>query len=448
VVDHIQYPLSHLNLPRVVQYLRLNLPQTLRALLKKGHKPSIDAEVVYALTVNPMGEEILKILVEEELASVVLTEELVCTAAHNKWNRKILEYLVRNHTHEFPMSLRTLLTVAGTSHSALQSLVNSRKGNIPFNEQDHLVLAKEKSMYTIQKLISLGLNIPITTELIKNLAASPLGSQILKLLLDTQTIAHPLTSSDVLTVAKAFNLETFGSLLRHRWADNELTEELVLAVAFNCFLDPPAMITIPDREARPDGLIHQNYRPVLRQSTMNSSTKALVSLMEKKELKIDLTKSLITLISEQFGNDVIVHLLNRVAGVHIFTLDASYDQFSLLLKKHASDLGISRTISQALNDSYKVRSTSALGTQKSIAKLKAVATSDKSGTDISLPMTVRHAALLLGLDSLPKALEGLEYSTSEYDARASIHVQPGWRVLPERKPQSRFYGDADDSLWI
>lgn len=84
------------------------------------------------------------------------------------------------------------------------------------------------------------------------------------LLLDTQTIEHPLTSSDVLTVAKAFNPETFNSLLRHRWEDNKLTEEPLLAIAFNYHLDPPARTTIPEREVCPGGLVHEKYRPKLK----------------------------------------------------------------------------------------------------------------------------------------------------------------------------------------
>lgn len=105
---------------------------------------------MYALTVNPAGEEILETLLEEDLASIVVTEELLCAAANNKWNRKVVEFLVRNSTYKFPVSFRGLLIVAGTSHAALQLLIESRKGSSQFRKQDYLELAQAKSAYTVQ----------------------------------------------------------------------------------------------------------------------------------------------------------------------------------------------------------------------------------------------------------------------------------------------------------
>ena len=247
--------------------------------------------------VNPAGEEILETLLEEDLASILVTEELLCAAANNKWNRKLVEFLVRNPTRKFPVSFRGLLIVAGTSHAALRLLIESRKGSSQFRKQDYSELAQAKSAYTVQKLVSLGVTIPITTELIETLAASPLGSQILTLLLDTQTNEHALTSSDVLTVAKGFNPETFNSLLRHRWEDNKLTEELILAVALNYHLDPPARTTIPEREVRSGGLVHEEYWPSLRHPTIHSSSKAPMALLDRKELEFDLTESVIAMVT-------------------------------------------------------------------------------------------------------------------------------------------------------
>jgi hypothetical protein len=448
MVDRMEIPSSYYDLPRILQNLRINVPQTLRALLPKGPKPSISTKVVYALTVNPMGEEMLKVLIEENLASINITEELICAAANNKWNRKILEYLVRNSTHEFPVSFRGLLIVAGTSHSALQLLLDSRKGDIRFGKQDYLELAQAKSAYTIQKLVSLGVTVPITTELLETLSASPLGSQILTLLLDTQTIEHPLTSIDVLTVAKGFNLETFDSLLRHGWEDNRLTKEIVSAIALNCFLDPPARTTIPEREIQPGGLVHEKYRPTLRFSTISSSSKALIALLDRKDLEIELTEGIIALIPGRFGKEVIPHLANRIVRSRVFPADASYDRFSSLLGKHALYLGVSHTILQALDDSYRIMSTSPSISRAPVLRFKATTISNEPGTDMDFLSEGHHAAVPLSLDSLPGPLQGLKYSTSEYDNRFTIYVQPA----PSKEPLSRSYDETwefpTDDPWV
>jgi hypothetical protein len=424
LIDHIENPSRCYDFSRIVLHLRMNLPQTLRALLQAGPKPSISTEVLYALTVNPVGEEILEILVKENLASIHITEEMICAAAYNKWNRKIVEFLVKNFTREFPVSFRALLTVAGTSHSALQLLVNSRRGDIWLKEQDHLELAKEKSAYTIQKLVSLSMAIPITRSLIRTLTGSPSGSQILKLLLDTQTIENPLASLDVITVVKGFNRDTFDSLLRHRWEDNTLTEALIFAFAINCYFDPPGRGTVPGRDIRADGLIHRDYRPTLKHSTMRSSSEALMSLIDRKELVIDLNKDIIALITEQFEKDVILHLVNRVAGFRIFAGDVAHDRFSSLLGKHRSDLGLSQRILQVLDDSYKAIAIYPPTMYERSLQLKARL--NRTKTENTTPMEGCNSAVLLG--SLPEALPGLKYSTSEYADRFTIDVRPGWRV--------------------
>jgi hypothetical protein len=430
LTDHIEDLPSHFNLPQITRYLRTNVSPTLHALFRKGPKPYISTEVVHALVMNSMGEEILKILLEENLASIHMTEELVCAAAHNKWNRKIVEFLARKCTRDFPVSLRALLTVAGTSHSALRFLVNSRKGDIWFKEQDLSELAREKSAYTIQKLMSVGVAIPVTTQLIDALAASPSGSQILKLLLDTQTIGLPVAKSDVLTVAMGFDLGTFDSLLKHKWEDDSLTEELVLALASNCYLDPPARTIVPEREIRAGGIVHKNYRPTLRQSTMKNSSKALISLLDRQELNISLTDRILALIIEQFEKEVILHLIliNKIAEKRMFASDAAYNRLPTLQGKHATVLTDPHTILQRLDDYYRVTLISPLSAQERFFKFKAVTRSNGPRTDTVNPREARHAAVVLGLRYLPKALRELRYSTSEYDTKHTIYVQSGWRV--------------------
>ncbi|KAH0021690.1 pfs domain-containing protein, partial [Aureobasidium melanogenum] len=436
LTDHIDNPRYYFDLPKIVRYLRLNVAQTLRALLQKGHKTAISAAVVYGMQMNPVGQEVLRICLEEDLATISITEELVKAAAHNKWNRKIVEVLVEIRVHEFPVNLRILLTIAGTSLSALQMLVEARKEDIYFDTSDYLELAQEKSASAAEKLLDLGVSIPVTTELIKILASSSSGSQILKLLLDKQPLQRPLTKLDVLTVAKGFNLGTFESLLGHEWEDNSLTEDLILAIAFNCYLEPPAATRIPARELRAGGFVHRIYRPTLKQSTEKDSSRALISLLNRKDLKVDLNERIVARVADEFTRDVVLHLVNKLVGEPVFGLDASacdYHRFATLLWRHASRTGVSTRVLQALAESYKLMSTRHLTVYERWARSKAAA---ESRTDTTIPLESHHAAESLGLTSLPEALLWLEYSTSEYEKERVVHVQQGWRVPEDRESEN------------
>lgn len=424
LTDRIDNPADHFNLPQIVRYLRLNVGQTLRALLQKGSKTAISSEIVYAMQMNPVGQEVLRICLEENLTTISITEELVKAAACNKWNRKIVDVLVECCVCEFPVDLRTLLTIAETSLSALQTLINSRKEDISFHTLDFLALTQEKSAYTTQKLTSLGVIIPITTDLINALASSPAGSQILKLLLDKQTIEHPLPKSDVLTVAKGFNLDTFEALLRHEWEDNDLTEELILAIAFNCYLDPSVAAKIPEREFRADGSVHRTYRPTLKQSTKNDSSRALMSLLTTKDLNINLTERIVAHIAKEYTRDVVLHLVNKLVGEPICGSNAvlcDYHRFSALLRLHSTRIGVSTTVLRVLEESYTLMSTHHLIMDERWTRFI-------SGFNAATPAESHLAAALLGVESLPTALLRLEYSTSEYEKENVVHVQRGWRV--------------------
>ncbi|KAG9756503.1 pfs domain-containing protein, partial [Aureobasidium melanogenum] len=431
LVGHIDNPPDYFDLSQIVRYLQVDVAQTLHALLRKGTKIVISADVLYSMKRNPIGQEILRICLEEDLATISITEELIKTATQDKPSREIVEVLVSNRARDFPATFWILHTIAKVSLSALQMLVGSGKNNIHLDAQDYLALAQEKSADITQKLLDLGVAIPVTTDLINALASSSSGSEILKLLLDTQTIQHPLTKSDVLTVAKGFNLETFVSLLRHDWEDNALTEELVLAIAFNCYLEPPFAAKIPARELRANGSVHRIYRPTLKQSTENDSSRALIALINKQDIKVDLTERIVAQVSDEFTRDVMLHLLNKLVGESMCGSDASAcdsHRFSTLLWRHASKIGSSTTVLLALEKGYKLMSTRHTNVYERLVRSKAAT---GPSTDTTVPLESHRAARLLGLSSLPEALRWLEYSTSEYEEERVVYVQRGWR-LPGR----------------
>ncbi|KAG9820635.1 hypothetical protein KCU98_g17611, partial [Aureobasidium melanogenum] len=446
LIDHIDYPPDYLDLRMIVFRSRLNVVQLLRVLLKKGFKTAIGPGVVFSMRTKHDGDKILRICLQEDLVTIFITKELIETATNEGPGYKIIDILVESRAREFPVDLRTLLSIAERSPSALQSLISSRKEDINIEAPEYLTLAQDKLLYyaikmlvrVTETLLDLGVSIPVTTDLIHTLASSSSGSQILKLLLDKQTTKHLFTKSDVLTVAKGFHLETFESLLRYEWEDNNLTEELILAIAFNCYLAPPVGRWVHVcRSVQGGGLLRRAQRPTLRQSVQQDSCKALMSLMDKRELKIDLTERIVTRIAEEYSRDVILHLVNRLAGSPVCGSHASecdYHRFSSLLWTHASDIGVSPQLLRVLEESYKLMSTKPLSVEDRWVKIKAML---ESKVDMDLPGWASYAAETLGLDALPEALRGFQYSSSEFDDCCAVYVAPGWRRPhdPEQRPR-------------
>ncbi|CAD0083353.1 unnamed protein product [Aureobasidium vineae] len=78
-------------------------------------------------------------------------------------------------------------------------------------------------------------------------------------------------------------------------------------------------------------------------------------------------------------------------------------------------------------------------------------------TTIPVTPDSRIAAELLGLRSLPEALQVLQYSTSEYDEKSTIYIERGWPVPQNIEPEDdpdfedfeeilETFGDEEESL--
>ncbi|KAH0161653.1 purine and uridine phosphorylase, partial [Aureobasidium melanogenum] len=181
--------------------------------LTERYKSDSNFRVVYCA-----GAEIIYVLLIEDLASITITEELVQAAVHNKLNPGVIEVLVKIRAHEIPISFLTLLAIGRRSTLALQSLVNS-PGYMELDMDP--ILTQPECFYATKELIDLGLQIPLDTTLIKILAGSPNGTQMMKLILETQVMEHPLTALDAIIVAKNFDLETLDLLLKHGKNDED-----------------------------------------------------------------------------------------------------------------------------------------------------------------------------------------------------------------------------------
>ncbi|KAH0371128.1 pfs domain-containing protein, partial [Aureobasidium melanogenum] len=428
LTDHIDNPPDYFDFSQIVRHLRFNVAQTLHALLHKGPKTAIGTEIVYSMHMNPVGQEILSICLEEDLVTISITEELVKAAAYNKWNRRILEVLVENRVHEFPVNLRVLLIVAGTSESALRMLIHSRGGIVQFESSDYLALAREESAYATERLLNLGVHIPVTTELINILASSSSGSRILRLLLDTQPVQDPLPKSVVLTVARGFSLGTFEALLRHDWEDNNLIEELIFAIAFNCYLEPPAVAKITASELLCNSTELRAYRPTLKRSSEKDKSRALMSLINRKNLAIDLDKRIVTLVADKFARDVVLHLLNKPVGGLVCGSDASARsryRVPYVLQRYTPNVGVFTGVLRAFDQRYKFMSTPLSMYKRQVRSKEAI------GSRIDSIMAAEN----LGLTYLPEALMGLEFSTSEYEQDGVVYVQREWGVSGKHRSE-------------
>jgi hypothetical protein len=218
LTDQVEDPSKYICLSRIVRYIQVNVAETLRVLLRKGPRQAISKEVMHAMASNSAGAEIIYVLLTEDLASITITEELVQAAVHNKLNPGVIEVLVKIRAHEIPISFLTLLAIGRRSTLALQSLVNS-PGYMELDMDP--ILTQPECFYATKELIDLGLQIPLDTTLIKILAGSPNGTQMMKLLLETQVMEHPLTALDAIIVAKNFDPETLDLLLKHGKNDED-----------------------------------------------------------------------------------------------------------------------------------------------------------------------------------------------------------------------------------
>lgn len=445
LVAQIDNPSESFDFPWIMSLLQVNMAGTIRALLERGPKPHIGLEVMDAIVQNNFGEELLNILLLENLATISITEELVVVAGQFRTNPGHIEILVRNFPNEFPVSLRALLAVAGVSSSALKTLIRSRKEDILFTKTDFLhfrghncpvTLQIDQSGYAIRQVLDMGMTIPINTELIKILATSSSGSQILKLLLDTNTIEQPLTRQEVLMVAQAFHFKTFYSLLPHKWEGDSLTEDLVRAIAFNCYLQPPTA-----RTALRNLKFPKPFRPTLMQSTMHSRSRALMSLITKTDVRASLTKSIIALIAGCFTKEVMLHLVNELARKSIYGSEASeydYSRFSYLLRIHAPDTGVPLDILSALERGYKLMSTCPMTLRNHPSEFAIIA---KAGADtINLTSTLQST-------TLPETLRELKFSTSENDWGDVVYIQPGLQTSAVDNESEHLSIELESEAW-
>lgn len=424
LIDHIENPSSQFDLGWIIWTIRTNVFATLRALLEKIPKIPLSAGVLNGMDRRHMGVEKLKFLIDEDLILLQLTEDTICAARGGK----ILEYLVFNHTHEFPVGFRALFLVAQWSPDALQLLMESRQSEICFTEQDFLNMAQQDERRaatrtiesdSIYGLIAGGVTVTVTSKLLTSLldGRGCSGSNILRNILQYQTLDHLLMESDVLTMAGCFE-DVFNHLLKHEWENNNLTEELILAIASNCFLRSGS----PDcweigssprhRIPRADGLVHRRYRRTIRRYGISVCSRNLISLLWKEGLIIDLTESMITKIVDHFEPRVFLHLVNRLVGDPVCPAKTSlcdHQQFSDLLRTHAPGIGVSPTILHALGEGYKLMLSRPVSVDHPLTRDRVVAELEAD------PDAARSTAKLLGLHSLPKGLRGLRYSASDFD---------------------------------
>ncbi|TIA39333.1 hypothetical protein D6C78_03381, partial [Aureobasidium pullulans] len=301
LVGQSQDVTSYIDLPRIVECLRVNIHETLCDLLQKRPKISLSAGAIYAATKNTSGEVILEVLLDQELVTLAITEDIIEAAAHNHWNRKILDMLVWRRVREFPVTLRALLAVAKTSLLALGMLMDHRRDDISFRDHDYSALALEQSVYTLQKLLSQGVKVPITPALIESVARSPCGSEMLELLLDHCAPTHSLSKREVYAVAACFDLKILIRLMAFQWDEDVNPNDLSQCIAYSCYIEPPKRTKLSERAFDRFGKVHRDYRPTLRRPNPDVKNTALRLLLVKAGSTLRFTKEFFSLVATRFA---------------------------------------------------------------------------------------------------------------------------------------------------
>lgn len=326
----------YVDLPLILESIQVNVRETLFELLHKGPRIPFTVKAMFAATKNHAGAEIIGILMDYELVSIAISEDLVKAAARSRLDCTVLDTLIRRRVAEIPLGLRTLLTIAKTSRSALKSITEHHKSGIHFVEHDYLVLAQERSTITIHILLFHGVTIPVTQGLLKALAKSPYGSNILRILVDKQKPLRPLTDEALYTIAECFDLEIFRTLINDDWKERVITEGLIRAIAHNCYLEPPKRPEYheglsgdsddPDEDFNPrrhprrpgmfqgtlDNSVHKDHRPILRKAGKNIRSSILRSLVDGAGPTFPFTRSVLRLVTDHFDIKTFVFLMDKL----------------------------------------------------------------------------------------------------------------------------------------
>ncbi|TIA45596.1 hypothetical protein D6C79_05585 [Aureobasidium pullulans] len=412
LVGQSQDVTSYIDLPRIVECLRVNIHETLCDLLQKRPKISLSAGAIHAATKNTSGEVILGVLLDQELVTLAITEDIIEAAAHNHWNRKILDMLVWRRVREFPVTLRALLAVAKTSLLALEMLMDHRRDDIIFQAHDYSALALEQSVYTVQKLLSQGVKVPITPALIESMAGSPCGSEMLELLLDHCAPAHSLSKREVYAVAACFDLKILIRLMAFQWDEDVNANDLSQCIAYSCYIEPPKRTKLSERAFDRFGRVHRDYRPTLRRPNPDAKNNALRLLLVKAGSALRFTKDFLRLVATRFDIETFVHVLDHFIGKPILA-DATRDPMMHSLSdvlacidRQDFKCGIPEDIIDCLQS---MRKSNRLNYDSS--SIRSDPQTPKEGDSLSIT-----------IDSFPALLQHHTYSDAEFDSQLTIFL--------------------------
>ncbi|THW47260.1 hypothetical protein D6D21_03486 [Aureobasidium pullulans] len=368
LVEQRQDATNYIDFPRVVEYLQVNIREILCNLLRKGPKISLSAEAIYAATKNTSGDVILEVLLDEDLVTLAITEDIVEAAAHNRWNP----------------------------------------------------LAQEQSVYTFRKLIFQGVKFPITPVLIESVAGSPCGSEILELLLDHCELARPLTKREVYAGASCFDLRISIKLLALQWDEDIVANDVVRHIAYNCHLEP-AKRTKDSKRALD---VHRDYRPTLKLPDAETRSKALKLVLVKAGRRLCFSESFFRTVANRFQITTFLHVLDHFMGKPIFAQATRHmtvlspSDFMVCIAAQTFDLGVTEKHLKFLNSLWQPRRlrSDSLGNDESC--------SDKMVEDLCRPeaATVHKAHMgALPCEQIPELLS--EFRRTVVASRAGIRVE-------------------------
>jgi hypothetical protein len=108
--------INFLNIVVITNVIRDNIHQTFRALFRKEFKRTINYGEADTFRKNKHGwsVDVLRFLIEENLASLPITEEMVGSHAHSTLGQKILGFAVRNRSNGSDAAVKRFLTQVDT----------------------------------------------------------------------------------------------------------------------------------------------------------------------------------------------------------------------------------------------------------------------------------------------------------------------------------------------
>ncbi|KAH7310162.1 hypothetical protein BKA65DRAFT_559174 [Rhexocercosporidium sp. MPI-PUGE-AT-0058] len=196
-----------------------------------------EAVVTAAAENNKSGEKVMKLLLEKRRADMVITEAVFLAAAGNRGNgREVMKLLLEKRGADIVITEAVVKAVADRFDQEIMKLLLEQRGADMVITEAVVKAVAERFDQEIMELLleQRGADIVITEAVVKAAVGnSGNGREVMKLLLEKRGADMVITEAVVKAVAERFDQEIMKLLLEQRGADIVITEAVVKAAAGN-----------------------------------------------------------------------------------------------------------------------------------------------------------------------------------------------------------------------